>query len=98
MELPYVVGIMGSVSVWEPHQMPQPAKRWEGKGRRTKLLRRDPDHQPVAVKQLAASLPPEAWKAVAWRQGVKKKLRSRFTALRLRPAHCRTPVFWWPQC
>lgn len=87
MELPYVVGIMSSVSVWKPQQMPEPAKKWEGKGRRTKLLRRDPDHQPVAVKQLAASLPPEAWKAVAWRQGVKKKLRSRFTALRLRPAH-----------
>ena len=87
MELPYVVGIMGNVSVWEPHRMPQPAKQWEGKGRPTKLLRRDPDHQPVAAKQLAASLPPESWTTVAWRQGVKKKLRSRFTALRVRPAH-----------
>jgi SRSO17 transposase len=87
MEFLYVVGIMGSVSVWKPHQMPKPAKKWEGKGRPTKLLRRDPEHQPVSVKEMALSLPPEAWKSVPWRQGVKKKLRSRFAALRLRPAH-----------
>lgn len=87
MELPYVVGIMSSVSVWRPGEEPQPAKKWMGKGRRTRLLRRDPDHPPVAVKELAVSLPPEAWKIITWRQGVKKKLRSRFTALRVRPAH-----------
>jgi SRSO17 transposase len=33
------------------------------------------------------SLPGAAWKIVSWRQGVKKKLTSRFAALRVRPAH-----------
>jgi SRSO17 transposase len=32
-------------------------------------------------------LPADAWRDVAWRQGVNKKLRSRFAALRVRPAH-----------
>jgi SRSO17 transposase len=36
---------------------------------------------------LAASLSAEAWHTVTWRQGVKKKLQSRFAALRVRPAH-----------
>jgi SRSO17 transposase len=87
MQLPYVVGVMSNVSVWRPGEAPQPPKRWEGKGRRTKLLRRDPEHQPVAVKELAVSLPPVCWKTVTWRQGVRKKLRSRFAAVRVRPAH-----------
>jgi len=87
MNLPYVVGIMSSISVWRPGEEPQPAKKWKGKGRRTKLLRRDPDHPPAGVKELAASLPPDCWKIVTWRQGVNKKLRSRFAALRVRPAH-----------
>ena len=33
------------------------------------------------------SLPASAWKTVGWRPGTRKPLRSRFTALRLRPAH-----------
>jgi SRSO17 transposase len=87
MELPYVVGVMSSVSVWKPGEVPQPPKKWKGKGRRTKLLRRDPDHPPVGVRELAVLLPPASWKRVAWRQGVRKKLRSRFAAVRVRPAH-----------
>jgi SRSO17 transposase len=87
MQLPYVVGVMSSVSVWRPGEAPQPPKRWEGKGRRTKLLRRDPEHTPVAVKELAVALPPGSWKTITWRQGVRRKLRSRFAAVRARPAH-----------
>jgi SRSO17 transposase len=33
------------------------------------------------------SLPAEAWTIVNWRQGSRQKLRSRFAALRIRPAH-----------
>ena len=46
-----------------------------------------PKSQPVPVKELALSLPTEAWKKVTWRQGVKQKLQSRFAAIRVRPAH-----------
>ena len=41
----------------------------------------------MAVKELAHSLPASAWKTVTWRQGTKQSLRSRFAAVRIRPAH-----------
>jgi SRSO17 transposase len=87
MELPYVMGIKSTVTVWKPGQQPKPPAAYKGTGRPPRLLRRDQRHQPVAVKQLAHGLPADAWKDVAWRQGVHKKLRSRFAALRVRPAH-----------
>ena len=87
MELHYVVGIMSTVSVWNPGPVPKPAPADQGTGRPPRLLQRDRKHQPVSVKQLAESLPAEAWKDVAWRQGVNKKLRSRFAAVRVHPAH-----------
>lgn len=87
MELPYVMGIMSTVTVWKRGQGPRPPAAYKGTGRPPRLLRRDQRHQPVAVKQLAHSLPADAWKDVVWRQGVHKKLRSRFAALRVRPAH-----------
>ena len=33
------------------------------------------------------SLPAQSWKTLTWRQGIRYKLRSRFAALRVRPAH-----------
>ncbi len=87
MELPYVMGIMSTVTVWKPGQGPKPPAAYKGTGRPPRLLQRDKRHQPVAVKELARSLPADAWKDVAWRQGVNKKLRSRFAAVRVRPAH-----------
>jgi SRSO17 transposase len=87
MKLPYVMGIMSTVTVWKPGQGPKPAPAYQGMGRPPRLLQRDRKHQPVSVKQLAESLPAHAWKAVSWRQGVQKKLRSRFAAVRIRPAH-----------
>lgn len=85
--LPYMVGIMSSVSVWKPGEAPLAKRKWKGTGRPTKLLRRDRDHQPLAVKALALSLPASAWKTITWRQGTKQNLRSRFAAVRVRPAH-----------
>ncbi len=56
-------------------------------GRPTKLLRRHPRHHPVSARELAVELPSSDWKKVAWREGTRKPLRSRFAALRVRPAH-----------
>jgi SRSO17 transposase len=56
-------------------------------GRPPTLLRRDKQHQPISLQQLAESLSPIAWKHVSWREGSKEKLRSRFAALRVRVAH-----------
>lgn len=83
----YVVGIMSSVGVWKPGQAPLPKRKWKGIGRPTKLLQRDPRHRPLSVKDLALSLPARAWKQVSWREGTRSRLRSRFAALRVRPAH-----------
>jgi SRSO17 transposase len=85
--LEYVVGVQFSVTVWEPGTEPLPPAPRKKMGRPPRLLRRDPDHQPVTVKQLALSLPSESWKTVTWRQGTRYKLRSRFAVLRIRPAH-----------
>ena len=88
MEVAYVVGVQSSVTVWKPGEQPKPAPARRGStGRPRKLLQRDAKHQPVSAKELAVSLPTEAWKKVTWRQGVKQKLHSRFAALRVRPAH-----------
>ena len=85
--LEYIVGVQSAATVWEPGKEPLPPKPRKKMGRPPRLLRRDPDHQPVTVKQLALSLPSESWKTVTWRQGTRGKLRSRFAALRVRPAH-----------
>lgn len=87
LNLEYVVGVQSSVTVWEPGKEPLPPKPYQGTGRPPRLMRRDKAHQPLAVKQLALALPAEAWKIVNWRQGSKHKLRSRFAAVRIRPAH-----------
>jgi SRSO17 transposase len=85
--LEYVVGVQSSVTVWEPGTAPLPPLPRKRIGRPPRLLRRDPDHQPLSVKELAFSLPAESWKTVHWRQGTRHKLRSRFTAVRVRPAN-----------
>ena len=85
--LDYVVGVQKSTTVWRAGKAPLPAKRWKGRGRPPTLLRRDKQHQPLSLKQLAESLPPISWKPVCWREGTKQKLRSRFAALRVRVAH-----------
>ena len=86
-KLSYVVGIQSTVTVWKPGEQPVPAPEGKGMGRPPKLLRRDPEHQPVTVKDLALALSSDKWKTVSWRQGVKKKLASRFAAVRVRCAH-----------
>jgi SRSO17 transposase len=87
LELRYVVGIPSTLTVWGPGKGPKPAPHRRGTGRPPTLLRGDREHQPASVKQLALSLPASDWKTVTWRQGAKEKLRSRFAAIRVRPAH-----------
>jgi SRSO17 transposase len=84
--LQYAVGVQSSLSVWAPGAGPLPPSARKQTGRPPKLLRRDKEHKPIGVKELALSLPPETWKTVNWRQGTRHKLHSRFAALRVRPA------------
>jgi SRSO17 transposase len=85
--LPYVAGILSSTTVWASGTGPLPPKVWvPGHGRPTKRLRRDAEHQPVKVKDLAFSLPAKAWRTITWREGTNVPLRSRFARLRVRIA------------
>lgn len=85
--LSYVVGVQSSMTVWEPGKQPLPAKPRGKMGRPPRLLQRSAAHQPVSVKQLAMSLPSSAFQEITWREGAERKLRSRFAAVRVRPAH-----------
>jgi SRSO17 transposase len=86
--LEYAVGIESNATVWEPGHGPLPVPmRKPGRGAPPKRLKRDTDHQPIAVKQLALGLPSSAWKEIGWRRGSEGTLRSRFAAVRVRPAH-----------
>ena len=87
LSLPYVLGIQSSMTVWEPGKQPLPAKTRGKKGRPPRLLQRSTNHQPVSVKQLAMSLPATVFREITWREGTNRKLRSRFAAVRVRPAH-----------
>ena len=85
--LRYVAGIGPKTSVWPPGTGPLPAPPGKGLGRPPTLLRRDEQHQPIAVKALALSLPREAWQTITWREGTADWLSSRFARQRVRPAH-----------
>lgn len=85
--LQYVVGVQGSMTVWEPGKQPLPAKPRGQMGRPPRLLQRTPDHQPVSVRHLAMNMPSSAFREITWREGTDRKLRSRFAAVRVRVAH-----------
>lgn len=85
--LAYCVGVQPGVSVWAPGTQPLPPKPRQQMGRPPTRLRRGPGHVPVSVKALAEGLGERAWQMVSWREGSKGKMRSRFAAVRVRPAH-----------
>ena len=86
--LEYVVGIQSSTTVWRAGQGPLPTKKYSACGRPPKRLRRAEQHQPVTVKELAGELSArKAFHTLSGREGSGRKLRSRFAAVRVRPAH-----------
>jgi SRSO17 transposase len=87
LDLPYVVGVQASTSLWPPGTGPLPPKPWSGRGRPPRRVRRGPEHKPLAAAELAEGLPAAAWQTVAWREGSRAELSSRFAAVRGRPAH-----------
>jgi SRSO17 transposase len=87
LRLTYVAGIQPQTSLWAPGTASLPPRQWSGRGRPTKLRRRDGDHQPLSAKALALRLPAAAWETVTWREGSAGPLMSRFARLRVRAAH-----------
>jgi SRSO17 transposase len=86
LDLTYIAGILSNTTVWALGSGPLPAKKWSGRGRPPKLLRRDATHQPVSVKKLALGLPKRAWRTIEWREGAAERLSSRFARVRVRAA------------
>ena len=85
--LPYCVGVREMTGVWPEGKGPLPPKPYSGRGPRPKLLRRDEQHRPISVKELALGLPEKNYRQVTWREGARGKMRSRFAAVRVRVAH-----------
>jgi SRSO17 transposase len=85
--MPYMVGISTETTVWAPGRTPLPAPKYRGVGRPPTLVRRTRRHRPLRVTALAQQLPTSAWRTVTWRQGTRGPMRSRFAAVRVRPAH-----------
>jgi len=85
--IPYVVGISTETTVWAPGHAPLPPPKYRGHGRPPTLVRRTRRHRPLSVRTLAQQLPARAWRTVTWRQGTRGAMRSRFAAVRVRPAH-----------
>ena len=82
--LSYVAGIQPQTSVWKEGEGPLPPKSSGGKGRPPKRMRRDEEHRPISAKELALSLPQDAWQTIAWREGTCDTLSSRFARTRVR--------------
>src|SRR5881409_3327525 len=82
----YVVGISTETTVWAPGRAPLPPPKYRGHGRPPTLVRRTGRHRPLSVRALAQQLPARAWRTVTWRQGTRGAMRSRFAAVRVRPA------------
>jgi SRSO17 transposase len=82
--LQYVVGVESHTAVWDKPTVRVQPRRRPGRGRPRRSYYRG---QPLALRDLAAALPPQAWRTITWRQGTRGPQRSRFTACRVQPAH-----------
>ena len=85
--LEYAVGVQSSTSVWPPGMAPLPPRARSTTGRPPTLLRREEQHQPLSVKELALCLSVTDRRRVSWREGTRGTMHSRFAALRVRAAH-----------
>jgi len=76
--LTYVAAVPPRLLLWPPYARPQQGgKPLNNTGRRDQ-----PDL--VTAKELALSLPPSAWRTIAWREGSAGSLSSRFARVRVR--------------
>lgn len=86
-QIPYVVGISGETTMWPPGMEPLPPHAWSGKGRPPSRIRRSSKKRPAPVLELAKHAPEDLWQDICWREGTRGKMTSRFSFLRVRPAH-----------
>jgi len=82
--LSYAVGIQATTAVWEdPGTLSSPPT-----GRRGRPRKKPPAvGAPVSVSTLSEGWAPDRWQRIAWREGAKGSLASRFSAARVLPSH-----------
>jgi SRSO17 transposase len=80
--LAYVVQVKATISAY-PEAVSQQVAPYPGRGRRPRPRYRT---KRSSLAELVLAAGPAAAKTVAWREGTRGKLRSRFVALRVRPA------------
>jgi SRSO17 transposase len=81
-QIPYVVQVKGDTSAY-PEQVHPTTAPYQGRGRRPRPRYRD---KPCSLHQLAMQAGQQACVELIWRRGSKGLQRSRFLALRVRPA------------
>jgi SRSO17 transposase len=81
-EIGYVVQVKADTSAY-PEQVHPTTAPYRGRGRRPRPRYRD---KPASLNQLALAAGPQAGVELIWRRGSKGRQRSRFQALRVRPA------------
>lgn len=84
--LQYVVGVPNNQLIWPPGTNPRPPTRRAGKLGRPHSRWRDGNKQPIRIAALVKGIPRERYKTVAWREGARGKLSSKFLAYRVRSA------------
>src|SRR5213594_3516996 len=85
----YLVGVREDTKVWPPGVTPRPSRRRRLRGRPPRHLQGPVRQHPIRVSTLVGQLPLSTWSTVTWREGTRGSMRSRFVALRIRPAHDR---------
>ena len=80
---PYVVQVKSATSAY-PEQVRPERPKWSGRGRPPAVRYRA---QLSSLKQLALAAGKRAARDVTWREGSRGPIRSRFLALRIRPAN-----------
>jgi len=86
--LTYAVGVRPGTTVWWGEHQPLAESTLPGqRGQPRRRQKRDEDHQPITVAEVARALPGQAWQSVTWREGTAGPLSSRFARVRVRAAH-----------
>jgi len=83
-EIEYVLDVKGVTSAYREDVAPTQPPKPEGRGRPPGQRYRE---DPSSLKQLALAAGKKAALTVTWREGTRGKMRSRFMALRVRPAN-----------
>ena len=84
--LAYAVGVSGTHLVWPPGAKPQLPEHPAGQSGRPRTRFVDECHSPIAITELARSLPRSAFRKVTWREGSRGNMSSTFACLRIRTA------------